>query len=424
MDSKLKRTALLTSFFTVAGLLVLVGILNHGSGKKPSAGNLSPDASGAAVPEPPEKGKTGGQIGNDLHGFLQDETFFDPEENEYMQKLLDESGRLKLSVYSAEKDLRIRVTDREGKTVTGENFVVTVEGVGEYRDLERDGLIYIADLEPGEYQLYLNPVKDYKVPEGTLKVIVREQLQYLPIDDIAYLVKKEEEIDRKAEDIERTAVLKDADRTQVTGVRKTDGKMKIGVDVSSLTGEVDWEKVHEAGADYAMIRAGYRGADTGSLIVDENFEKNLKEALLTGMDVGVVFCSGATDEKEAVEEASAVLDLVDGHHITYPVVINMQGMEENTGTSGLSGKKRTEIAKAFCRTVENAGYQAGVYASERQLEKSLGTEELQNYCIWLAEYREVPEYEGYYQMWQYTAGGKIDGIRGKAHLDISYLNLE
>ena len=42
------------------------------------------------------------------------------------------------------------------------------------------------------------------------------------------------------------------------------------------------------------------------------------------------------------------------------------------------------------------------------------------YCVWLAEYRSVPLYQGYYQLWQYTSKGKIDGISGNVDMNISY----
>ena len=79
------------------------------------------------------------------------------------------------------------------------------------------------------------------------------------------------------------------------------------------------------------------------------------------------------------------------------------------------------MCEAFCRTIENAGYHAGVYASRNWYNNRLYADRLDSqYCVWLAEYRSVPLYQGYYQLWQYTSKGKIDGISGNVDMNISY----
>ena len=39
---------------------------------------------------------------------------------------------------------------------------------------------------------------------------------------------------------------------------------------------------------------------------------------------------------------------------------------------------------------------------------------------WLAEYRQTPQYEGRYDMWQYTSSGSVAGIEGRVDLNVSY----
>lgn len=422
MDSKLKRTALITSLCMILGIGGLVFFLNAGNQRKPSV-QSSP------IPTTTVSGGEGitvqnGQIGNDLTAFLRDETFFDPEENSYMEALLDDSKRLNLSVNSVERDLRIQITDNDGNTVTGESFFVTVEGVGEYKDLEQDGVIYIADMEPGEYQVSLKPIGDYKLPAGSVKVRVKEKLEYLPIEDIRLLMKTEDEVEKETEDSSFQAAAESADKSQIAGLQETYGNTVIGIDASSRQEEADWDKVREAGVSYVIVRAGFRGADSGSLIEDSMFERHIKGALLSGLSVGVVFRSQAINETEAVEEASMVLELIKDYHITYPVFIDVQGAGGDGRADNLDNTARTAVALAFCKTIENAGYQAGIYAADYQLSKDVNSGEFEDYCIWLAEYRKAPAYSGYYQMWQYTAKGKIAGIKGNVNLNLSYLNLE
>lgn len=50
--------------------------------------------------------------------------------------------------------------------------------------------------------------------------------------------------------------------------------VRAGVDVSSYQGVVDWPAVKAAGADFAMLRVGFRGYGTGALVEDSTFAQN------------------------------------------------------------------------------------------------------------------------------------------------------
>ena len=190
--------------------------------------------------------------------------------------------------------------------------------------------------------------------------------------------------------------------------------------MSKWNGTIDWDKVKNAGVQFAIVRAGYRGSVTGSLVEDPQFVANMKGATAAGIPVGVYFFTQATDEKEAVEEASAVLELIRDFQLTYPVFIDTEGAGGNGRADGLDAETRTLVCEAFCRTIENAGYKAGVYASRNWYNNNLQTARLENYHIWLAEYRSVPLYQGYYKTWQYTSKGKVDGIEGRVDMNITY----
>ena len=84
--------------------------------------------------------------------------------------------------------------------MTGESFYVRVDGLGDYKDLDQDGVIYIADLDSGDYYMELLPIEGYKVPITETKVHVKEKVEYLAIDDISLLIKTEDEVDADAED--------------------------------------------------------------------------------------------------------------------------------------------------------------------------------------------------------------------------------
>lgn len=116
-----------------------------------------------------------------------------------------------------------------------------------------------------------------------------------------------------------------------------------------------------------------------------------------------------------------VLELVREHKLNYPIFIDTEGAGGDGRADGLDVETRTLVCEAFCRTIENAGYRAGVYGSRNWYNNKLQANRLENYCIWLAEYRSVPIYQGYYQMWQHTSKGKVDGIQGNVDMNISYI---
>ena len=115
-----------------------------------------------------------------------------------------------------------------------------------------------------------------------------------------------------------------------------------------------------------------------------------------------------------------VLELIRKYKVDYPIFIDTEGAGGDGRADGLDVETRTLVCEAFCRTIENAGYTAGVYGSRNWYNNRLETKRLDNYFIWLAEYRSVPLYKGYYQMWQYTSKGKIDGIDGDVDMNIYY----
>ncbi|MDE6064330.1 MAG: hypothetical protein K2G20_07070 [Lachnospiraceae bacterium] len=415
MDSKLKRLTILAA--VSVGLLTVLTVLLLNSPSK--QGNLEST-------EPSETTRPGtgavfenGQIGNDLSAFMRDETFFDEEENEFLENLKNEQNRLSLIVTSVEKDLRIQIVDSDNQPVSGESFFVTLKGMGDYKDLDKDGIIYIGDLAAGDYEVSLKPIEGYKVPSGTTKVRVKDKVEYLVIEDISLLIKTEEEIDAEAEDTAQA--VDDADKTEIKGAQAVSGTASLGIDVSKWQGEIDWDKVKNDGIEFVIIRCGYRGSVTGTLVEDPYFEQNIRGATAAGLQVGVYFFTQAVNEVEAVEEASMVVSLIRDYELTYPVFIDTEGAGGNGRADSLSVERRTAVCEAFCTTVENAGFEAGVYASRNWYNKNLETAFLEDFVIWLAEYRSVPIYQGYYQMWQYTSKGSVNGISGNVDMNISYM---
>ena len=55
-------------------------------------------------------------------------------------------------------------------------------------------------------------------------------------------------------------------------------KTKIGIDVSKWQGDIDWQKVKNAGVEFAIIRMGYQTDYDGDYVVDPYFVANIEGA--------------------------------------------------------------------------------------------------------------------------------------------------
>lgn len=197
------------------------------------------------------------------------------------------------------------------------------------------------------------------------------------------------------------------------------------VDVSSYNETIDWQKVYDAGIDYAYIRCGYRGYASSLLNEDKYFETNYKNAKAAGLKVGVYFYSQATTLSDSTTEASFVLELLKNRQLDLPVAMDVEYAEENGKKIGrlyeahLLSFAQTEIINNFCRKIEAAGYKAILYCNTDMMTNHV-SELLLNYPLWLAEYSKTPKYSGSYTMWQFSNKLKLDGIPFLSDVSVYY----
>lgn len=198
------------------------------------------------------------------------------------------------------------------------------------------------------------------------------------------------------------------------------GSGKNGIDVSSHQGNIDWASVKAAGINFAIIRVGYRGSQTGALVEDSCFKKNIQGATANGINVGVYFFTQATTEAEAVEEASMALTLCSGYNLSYPIFVDTENGSGGARANGLDKGTRTACVAAFCKTIANGGRKAGVYASKSWYNSKIDASAFSNYFIWVAQYNTTCNYKGKYNMWQYSSKGSVPGIKGNVDVNIAY----
>lgn len=214
-------------------------------------------------------------------------------------------------------------------------------------------------------------------------------------------------------------LVKDGDRMSYEDDQYTSMQ---GIDVSSHQEWIDWEKVKNAGIEFAYIRVGYRGYETGKIHKDSYFDYNIQQAKKNGLQVGVYFFSQAATVEEAREEAEFTLREIKDYAIDLPVCFDIEKAGEGNGrVDQLSQETWTQNAVTFLHVIQNAGYQTMNYNSARLLEQYFLLEYMQEFETWVAHYdTEYPDYPYAFSIWQYTDCGTVDGIEG-THTDMDIM---
>lgn len=199
-----------------------------------------------------------------------------------------------------------------------------------------------------------------------------------------------------------------------------------GVDVSKYQGDIDWAKVKAAGYDFAMIRLGARGYESGNLVLDDNFVAYITGARNAGLNTGVYFFSQAITEEEVIEEANFTVGALMNYGATYPIAIDIEWIEDDKArTDDLTAMDRTELAVKFCDTVKSFGYTPMIYASRDMLIAGMHPDLLEDYEVWLSDDYEPEDGTDYpyaFSMWQYSRKGKVDGITGDVDVNLRFMN--
>ena len=231
------------------------------------------------------------------------------------------------------------------------------------------------------------------------------------------------------------------DYTSVTYYHKSDyedAQLLNGIDVSwwqaknKKTTALNWEKIHDAGIDFAFVRVASRDTSDGSIYEDTAADSHIQAALENDINVGLYIFSQALTEKEAKQEAEYVLDLADkyGWDVTLPIVIDREKGSHNRLTGGkLSKAKETAVCQSFADTISDAGYQPVVYASYAWIKSYIDTDSLEDCGIWIARYNNTTTSnaksgEPYadtaydYEFWQYSSVAKVSGYTG--NLDVNF----
>ena len=125
-----------------------------------------------------------------------------------------------------------------------------------------------------------------------------------------------------------------------------------------------------------------------------------------------------------MSEAAAefVIDHLRGFRVNLPVIFDWEKIDEETArTSGLGELTLTDCAVAFCRTIENAGYDAGVYFNRYLGYYGFDLSRLTDYAFWVSVPGDFPDYYYACDFWQCSFTASIPGVTGEADLNLRFV---
>jgi GH25 family lysozyme M1 (1,4-beta-N-acetylmuramidase) len=191
----------------------------------------------------------------------------------------------------------------------------------------------------------------------------------------------------------------------------------IGIDVSRYQGDIDFEKIKEAGCEFVIMRIGINSDINKDLSMDTYYLQNIEGAKSAGLKVGIYLYSSATNVDTALEHAKWVIKNLNNTELDLGIAYDWENWSKFR-TYNMSFHDLNNVFDAFASYIKNHGYTPILYSSKFYLENIW--ENKNNESVWLAHYTANTSYSGNYYIWQMSNIGKIDGINADVDIDILY----
>ena len=277
-------------------------------------------------------------------------------------------------------------------------------------------------------------------PDATAEEVFSGEVVWLDASCFLEGSDSDEELVATTSDGERFVIQggESAVQTYAAGPVDSSGAFAIGIDVSYAQGVIDWEKVSQAGVDFAIIQLGYGNNESSQ--DDKQAYRNIIGCETYGIPYGGYIFSYAYTTQMAVSEAQhalrvlsgrvpslgVYLDLENDHgrsRCTFPKSGALPHICDSNSEDGVyhyrSNQLLADMAKAFCNTLIDAGVTPGIYASTSWWNDYFDAPVFSQHGRWIAQYNTSCTYGGDVQIWQYSDSGRIDGIDG--YVDMNYL---
>lgn len=187
-----------------------------------------------------------------------------------------------------------------------------------------------------------------------------------------------------------------------------------GIDVSKYQGNIDWQKVKNAGIEFAMIRL--LSSNNNGPYIDPYFEQNYNNAKSVGIKIGAYIYTYATTEEKQNTEITMAIEALKNKTLDYPLALDVEdGSLVSIGRDALSNLVLRGLV-----IIDQKGYIPMLYTYTNYT-SNLNMNTFKDYDLWIADYRGYNGY-GECDIWQYSSTGSVDGISGSVDMNISYKN--
>lgn len=194
------------------------------------------------------------------------------------------------------------------------------------------------------------------------------------------------------------------------------------IDVSAWQNTIDWQAVKNVGVEGAIIRLSY-GWGNG---FDVQAKRNISECKRLGIPFGVYVFSYAESAADGASEGEDVVNLlrqagVNPGDLSYPVFYDLENWTYTGHKSPTSPSVYDGMVNAWYGKLQSAGYNnLSVYSYTSYLNSALNSGNIHGKTRWVAQYGSTMQYTEFPtndRGWQYTSGGKINGISGRVDLN-------
>lgn len=201
-----------------------------------------------------------------------------------------------------------------------------------------------------------------------------------------------------------------------------------GIDISAHQGDIDLAALQSEIA-FVIIRVGYGTKGT----IDKKFERNVELCKSLGIPVGFYWYSYALDVEGAEKEADAFISAITPYRdvCKFGTWFDMEDADGYKSKNGMpSNETLRKMCAAFCRKVEDAGFYAGIYASQSWFDNQLKGDEVTPYDKWIAQWptsggketglNTSADLHSDRSLWQFTSAAKFEGYSGTLDANYAY----
>ncbi len=202
------------------------------------------------------------------------------------------------------------------------------------------------------------------------------------------------------------------------------------IDVSHWNGAIDFAKVSAAG-----VKAVYAKATNGAFNTDNTFDANIKNARAQGLLVGAYHFLLSQQDPNA--QATHFITFIEEYNLDLLPVVDIEWdmKAKRDQWQDVPAAARVAMAGRFCEEVRTrTGQLPLIYTATSWWRPMIGdvnghkAVKFGDCPLWIARYAKtvggLPAAWSSYAIWQYSATGRVSGIKGNVDLDSLNVPLE